>query len=78
MKLEPNAPAFPTGPLGSISTPDGIISHQHDGYIGLTKREWMATVICAGMAKSWNDDQSIAQSAIELTDALIAELNKEQ
>lgn len=66
MKIEPNAPAFPWESLSNNAN------------TGLTKRELMATMICAGMAKSWNDDQSIAQSAIELTDALIAELNKEQ
>lgn len=53
---------------------------------GLTKREYMATAILAGMAgkiadiadedNAWPDDKPWVEKATELSDALIAQLNK--
>lgn len=68
MKLDPNASVFPIS--------DG------EYRLGLTKREWMATMICAGMnGVEWAHQTScdnLASWSVKQADALIAELNKEQ
>lgn len=70
MKIDQNDPAFPTC---------DVAAHH-----GLTKREWMAAMICAGMQSSRDgfseeeDDKQCAYLATKQADALIAELNKQQ
>lgn len=57
-KLEHDGgPAFPCGPMGDVSTPDGIISHQYPGHPGMTLKQWYAGQALNSMAGAVAFDQ---------------------
>lgn len=69
MKLYPNAPAYPA------------LYGQTNGADGLTKRELFAAMAMQAFCHPGHNNLSVnisAQAAVEVADALIAELNKEQ
>lgn len=75
-------PAFPHGPLGSSFTgPDGYTTHQGYPSPGMSLRAYFAGQALAGLLAGHKHDDSdgetVAEDAVGIADALIAELNKE-
>ena len=70
MKTNRNEPAFPLGKGVAIS----------ECFYGLTKREHFAGLAMASLAGSEPDRKAefVVKQAVDLADALIAELNKQQ
>lgn len=67
---DPNDPAFP----------DNYINGQHWVHHGLTKREYFAAMalIARSLTPAPRLISNYTKEAVEMADALIAELNKEQ
>lgn len=76
-KTDPNAPAMPWVVEGM-----DMSDVQTFGTGGLTKREWFAGLamqgVLAGPDSPNFEDDSVARSAVDLADALIAALNEEE
>jgi hypothetical protein len=75
-----NQPAFP---VSYVSTPMGDIYNSFgDGLGGVTKREYFAAMAMQGWLASYGglqtvpDVKMVAAKAVELADALLAELEK--
>lgn len=74
MKIDPNAPAYPTGEELDRNLE---ISVRKVG--GMTIRTQIAAMAMQGLLAQtyWTSTQLVAEYAVDLADALIAELNKE-
>lgn len=67
-------PAFPVGPLGDTSTPDGLISHQFPGSPGMSMRDHFAGLAMQALIHENEeyDEGVIATAAYEMAAHMIA------
>lgn len=74
-----NLPAFPVEiSFNGKEKPQGIQTTDSSGWeAGLTKREYFAAMAMQGLATNWSkSNMEIAANAVEIADALLAELEK--